>query len=126
MIAEKSFQYSNVIRVAPRKSIRTRARMALVELDRRISFHCRAYKRCRAAMIRLGANADILSRFQNLEKEHIKSSTAVVDPNIPGSSTLKLSWIWQSGFNTDLGSTQAVQECMCLMSFFALCSVDSF
>jgi len=54
------------------------------------------YNRACARMIALGAEADLLTRYQFLEKEHTKSSTAVFDFNTPGSSNIKLSWIWQT------------------------------
>jgi hypothetical protein len=64
-------------------------------------------------MIQLGANQEILSKFRVLLKEDVKSSTALLDPNNPGSSTLQLSWIWQAESNMQQGSTRALQECVC-------------
>ncbi|KAH9959751.1 hypothetical protein BGW80DRAFT_1183207, partial [Lactifluus volemus] len=109
-IADKSFQYSHVLRVAPRKTVSSRARSAVVQLNDWISFYCRVYSRCQLAMTRLGANKKILSKFRVLSKKDVKSSTALLDPNKPGSSTLQLSWIWQVESNIDQGSTQALQE----------------
>jgi hypothetical protein len=40
-IADKSFQYSHIIREAPRKNVRTRARSGISKLNNIISFHCR-------------------------------------------------------------------------------------
>ena len=40
LIAEKSFQYSHLIRVAPRKAIATRSRAAVTRLNQQIAFHC--------------------------------------------------------------------------------------
>jgi hypothetical protein len=111
-IADKSFQYSHVIRVAPRKSVRTRARSAISKLNNLISFHCRAYSKCRAAMVRLGADACTLSRFRVLSKQDVKCSTALLDPNTSGSSTLRLSWIWQTGVAADQRRPHALQECV--------------
>ena len=34
--------------------------------------------------------------FKVLTVNDIKASTAIVNPNEPGSTQLKLSWIWQS------------------------------
>jgi hypothetical protein len=111
-IADKSFQYSHVIRVAPRKSVRTRARSAISKLNNIISFHCRAYSKCRSAMVRLCADSGTLSRFQVLSKQDVKCSTALLDPNTPGSSTLRLSWIWQAGLPADQTKPHALQECV--------------
>lgn len=112
-IADKSFQHSHVLRVAPRKAVRSRARSVIIQLNSRISFYCRVYNKCRLAMVRLGANQEILSKFRVLLKGDVKSSTALLDPNKPGSSTLQLSWIWQAESNVQQGSTQALQECVC-------------
>ena len=111
-IADKSFQYSHVIRPAPRKSVHTRARSAISKLNNIISFHCRAYSKCRSAMVRLGADDVTLSRFQVLSKQDVKCSTALVDPNNPGSSTLRLSWIWQRELGTGGSQPHALRECV--------------
>src|SRR5271156_7019067 len=65
-IADKSFQYSHVIRVAPRKSVRTRARATIAKLNHVIAYQCRVYARCRAAMVILGADATTLNKYQIL------------------------------------------------------------
>ncbi|KAF8965105.1 hypothetical protein BDZ97DRAFT_1659385, partial [Flammula alnicola] len=100
LIAEKSFQYSDVIRAAPRKGVRTRGRAAVKDLNMRISFHCQVYSRCRARLVLLHADEATLQKFRLLKKEDIKASTAVLRPNTPGSTTLQLSWIWHSRMPT--------------------------
>lgn len=114
LIAERSFQYSHVIRPAPRKGVRTRARSTLSKLSHSVSFHCIAYRRCRAAMERLGATPDILNQYQLIQAEDIKTSTALLDPNKPGSTTLRLSWIWQLDSLEPHSSVGALQECALL------------
>ncbi|KAH9481966.1 hypothetical protein JR316_0006496 [Psilocybe cubensis] len=96
MIAEKSFQYSDVIRKAPRKGMRTRARAKIDEMNHTITFYSQLYTECRARLIALGANNSILKRFQVLKKDDVKTSTAILDPNTPGSTRIKLSWIWHN------------------------------
>jgi hypothetical protein len=120
LIAEKSFQYSEVMRVAPTKGVLTRSRGAVKAINLRISFHCQVYGHCRARLIQLGADETTLRQFKELKKEHIKASTAVVAPNARGSTTLQLSWIWQDvsrhmlgNADADLSSTDAatILEC---------------
>jgi hypothetical protein len=96
LIAEKSFQFSHVIRVSPRKGVTTRARAAVRKLNNIIAEHCRFYSRCRAALLILLADAPILSRYRVLNPEDIVGSTVVLNPNQPGSTSIKLSWIWQT------------------------------
>ena len=96
LIAEKSFQFSHVIRVAPRKGVNTRSRAEVKRINLQISVHCRLYTQCRARVIKLGAEPETINRFQPLMVEDVKASTAIVNPNEPGSTRLKLSWIWQT------------------------------
>jgi hypothetical protein len=96
LIAEKSFQFSHVIRVAPRKDVNTRSRAEVKKLNLEISIHCRLYTQCRARLIILGAPPEITNRFQVLTARDVIASTAIVKPNEPGSTKLMLSWIWQS------------------------------
>jgi hypothetical protein len=96
LIAEKSFQFSHVIRVAPRKNVNTRSRAEVKKLNLQISVQCRLYMQCRARLIKLGAPQVTTNRFQVLTINDIKASTAIVNPNERGSTQLKLSWIWQT------------------------------
>jgi hypothetical protein len=93
LIVEKSFQFSHIIRVSPRKGVNTRSRAEVKKLNLQISVHCRLYTQCRIRLIRLGADLVTVNRFQILTLEDVKASTAVVNSNEPGSTRLKLSWI---------------------------------
>ena len=66
------------------------------KINLQISIHCRLYTQCRAQLIKLGASQDQMIHFKVLTVNDIKASTAIVNPNEPGSTQLKLSWIWQS------------------------------
>jgi hypothetical protein len=103
VIAEKSFQYTHVIRVAPRKAVATRARQVVLKLNKNISFYSRIYGRCRAAIERLSENSEPLQVYKILTRQDVKASSAIKNPNTPGSTSLSLSWIWQittAGDNT--------------------------
>src|ERR1700678_3672183 len=69
LIAEKSFQFSHVIHVAPRKDVNTRSRAEVKKLNLKISVHCRLYTQCRARLITLGAPPEVADRFQILTAE---------------------------------------------------------
>jgi hypothetical protein len=105
LIAEKSFQFSHLIRAAPRKAVVTRSRAAVNKLNQQISMHCRMYSRCRSRIVALGADEAILSRLQLLLPNDITASTAIVNPNQPGSTSVKLSWIWQTSGGHRFGLT---------------------
>lgn len=111
LIAEKSFQYSDVIRVAPRKGVRTCARSTIATLNYRIAYHCRVYNRCRSAMVKLGADDEALDNFRILHPQDIRSSSALLNPNKPGSSRIQLSWIWQTA-DTAATTSEGLRECL--------------
>jgi len=103
LIAEKIFQYSHVICVAPRKAVNTHSRAAVKKLNLEIALHCRLYSQCRTRLLRLGADLATQSQFRVLTPDDVKASMAVVNPNEPGSTQLKLSWIWQTAGGHHLG-----------------------
>lgn len=112
-IADKSFQYSHVIRKAPRKAVRTRARTTIANLNNHIGTLARGYKKCWAALRSLDADPQIFRQYRCIEKGDLAASTAILTPNITGSTTLKLSWIWQTEADVDPNdSPEAVTECM--------------
>lgn len=111
LIAEKSFQYSHVIRVAPRKGVNMRSRDAVKKLNLEISVHCQQYSQCRTRLVRLGADLATQSRFMVLTPEDVKASTAIVNPNETGSTRLKLSWIWQTTGGHRLGLSTGQTHC---------------
>jgi hypothetical protein len=117
LIAEKSFQYSHVMRVSPRKGTTTCSRASVKKLNTEIALHCRLYARCRARLILLGGDQ---SRFKVLTPNDVKASTAIINPNESGSTRLKLSWIWESSDGHRFGLAGAGADASvvkCLFSF---------
>ena len=96
LIADKSFQYSHIIREAPRKGVRTRARADIQQLVHKIALHARMYNHCRSRLLALDCDTDTSNMFQRLTKNDLNASTAILKPNAPGSTNLRLSWIWHN------------------------------
>lgn len=97
IIADISFQYSHVIRGAIRRSVRSNAQKRLKTLHHDLVLQARIYSRCRSRLIALKCDQRLLSVFRILTKEDLKASTSILRPNIAGSSSLQLSWLWQTG-----------------------------
>ena len=116
-IADKSFQYSHVIRVAPRKNVNTRARANIAKLNNTIAYHARVYRRCRQAMTSLNADDITLGKYQTLSRDDLRSSAALLNPNEPGSTRVQLSWIWQTAERGSHQSPNALRECELNVSF---------
>ena len=58
--------------------------------------HCCIYSKCQSTLVALGADHLTLSRFNVLNPDDVKGSTAVLNPNEPDYTQIKLSWIWQN------------------------------
>lgn len=134
LVADRSFQFSHVMRTAPNKGVRTRSRTAVAKTNLEVHLVARRYRRCRARMAALGADDATLNTFRILLKGDLDASTAVLKPNMPGSTQLKLPWIWHTStghlpaagfdqFVDDQGAADAgtLLECMSVSSSY--CSV---
>ena len=64
-------------------------------------------------MVRLGADQNVLNKFCILSREDVRASTGILKPNIPGSSNLRLSWIWQNGQSGSGPDTMRECKCKC-------------
>ena len=97
--------------MAPQKSVITQVRNTITKLNQKITFFAKVYNHCHAALLYLGANEHTLQKFRILTKQDVKASSAIVDPNIPGSSSLQLSWIWKMSA-ADLDSPSHLHKCI--------------
>ena len=66
------------------------------QIDSQPTLHARIYTCCQNHLVALNCKESILHQYCTLTKEGLKSSTAILDPNKPGSTSLKMSWIWHS------------------------------
>ena len=129
IIATKSFKYVDQIRKAPRKGVKTRGQVAVLELNRHLSFLCQVYAWNRQKMVDLDAGEETLKVYRVLQKDDVQCSTAVLTPNKKGSTKIKLSWIWQSADRRvaaglikpgDGDDTETVDECKNFPFFHSL------
>ena len=56
------------------------------------------YNHCRSRLVALDCDADTLNMFQRLKKDDLNASTAILNPNMPGSTNIRLSWIWHNSY----------------------------
>ena len=97
-IAHKSFIYRTRIRnnaptVGFVRRLRSYGEVYTIQLT--IDAATKVYNTARKAMVKLGADADLLRKYKPLSSSDLVASTAVMDPNARGQTRLQLSWIWQ-------------------------------
>jgi hypothetical protein len=94
-IGQEAFQFKKILRPAKAKVHRTRAHSAIQSIHRDLVLQCRLYKRTRKSMFCLNMDLPTLhSHYKELTVDDVKVSSAISDPNIPGSTQTGLSWIW--------------------------------
>lgn len=92
-LGEKSFLFRHDLRLADSKVKKTKAWTRLISVNKKVNQHRWVYEKSRAAMIRLGADADMLG-YKTLTRDDCKVSTAVMMPNKPGERDATLAWFW--------------------------------
>lgn len=94
-LGKKSFHFRERLRPAVGKVQKTRAWAAIQAVNAEISQSARVYAFNRTAMIDLGiGEAQLTTTYRDLQASDLITSTAILQPNLPGQSTQRLSWIW--------------------------------
>ncbi|PPQ83233.1 hypothetical protein CVT24_001322 [Panaeolus cyanescens] len=98
LVVDKSLQYSHVVRGQPLKAVMTRSRGKIQDLASELDLEARLYRQTRQRLVTLGADADILAVYQELNPKDTAASTLILSPNERGSTKVAdtLSWIWLS------------------------------
>jgi hypothetical protein len=111
LLGKKSFAFRERLRPAVGKVQKTRAWAAIQALNTEISHAARVYTVNRDAMIRLGLSPEDLTRtYKVLDRSDLVTSTAILQPNLPGQSQHKLSWIWTQDLSPDMQDNH-LSEC---------------
>lgn len=96
-IGQEAYQYKKTLQPAHSKTHRTRARSSIQNVHRALILQTRLYNRTRKAILNIDIESDMLSmEYKELTKNDISVSSAIANPNVAGSSRVKLSWIWTS------------------------------
>lgn len=116
-LGEKSFLFRNDLRLANSKVKKTWSWTRLMAVNQKLNLHRWVYNKARKALIELGADARIQNRYKELTADHLKVSTAVVEPNASGQRDIHLAWFW----NMNLGPRDATDNLLteCKPTLFA-------
>ena len=99
--------------VAPWKGVHTCARATIAKLNHHIAHHAQVYGHCCCTLARLDADAATLDKYKILLKDHLKSSTALLNLNKSGSIHIQLSWICQTAGDPAGGTPESLCKCQC-------------
>jgi hypothetical protein len=62
-------------------------------------------------MVHLGANEELLGKYQSLSKEDLRANSSVADPNARGLCYEGLAWFWSLDVPGDTASNDWMSEC---------------
>jgi hypothetical protein len=89
---------------------KTRALKAANTATAAVKQHARCYSLAHSALVQLGADKAILTRFPLLEKEDLRISRDVVEENRVGQRSEHVSWIWRLDIGKSLGENAWLEE----------------
>lgn len=110
-LGHKSFLFRTQVRLAKSKVRKTRAWGNVNIIEMTVRQHAQIYRLARHAMIRLGADDDILSRYKVLRREDLKATTILMDPSVRGKRHSNLAWFWSMDVRGDSAMESWMQEC---------------
>ena len=112
IIGQQSFQFKNLLRPAQDKVHRTRARTSIQSVYCDLTLKAQIYRWTRQALQSLGLEPQLLiATYRVLDKDDLKVSAAVGDPNQRGLSQTSLSWIWTATHGS-MSTDNYLTECM--------------
>ncbi|KAJ3525420.1 hypothetical protein NMY22_g10585 [Coprinellus aureogranulatus] len=111
-IAYKSYVYMEKIRPYKSKKYKTRGWTTLRDTDTQLKLHVKHYKNARRALLDLPADQPVLTRFQDISKKegHLKTVTAIAEPNAAGQSSAQTAWFWGVDVAGDSGKNAYMND----------------
>lgn len=110
-LADKAVLFRTEVRHSKSQARSTRAWGKVHAADAIVTRHCKMYRTCRTAMVALGADEELLSRYELLRDEDLKVSTAVVMPNSRDHRNASLAWFWTMDIPRDTEMNDWMSEC---------------
>jgi hypothetical protein len=111
-LGHKSLLFRRKVRDSKNQKGKTRAWKEVAQSAGRVMKHVASNQRAQRALERLGADEEILERYQDIKKEDLKISSDMVEENRIGQWNDTLAWFWCLGPQTDAEGDSWMQECM--------------
>ena len=116
-LADKSMIFRQDVRHARNYNLTTQAWGQIASMNLTLNRHASLYRWCHWQMAALGADADILIRYQELHASDLSVTTAISNPNARGHRDDRLAWFWTMSVPCDTDRNNWMSECMCYTSF---------
>lgn len=110
-LADKAVLFRTDVRHASNQAANTRAWGKVHSADAILSKHAAIYRKCRAAMVSLSANDEMLERYRPLKEADLRVSSAVLHPDGRAKRTENLAWFWTMDIPRDTEADDWMSEC---------------
>ena len=115
-LVHKALLFRTRVRNASSIKEKTKAWDDVKTARRQVDKHVRGYHRARSAMVRLGADAELLEKYLLIERKDLAISGDITNEKRLGQRNDKLSWFWGAG--RDLNANNIwMTECVCFLFF---------
>jgi hypothetical protein len=111
-LGHKALLFRSKVRYSKNQKGKTRAWKEVAQSSGRVMKYVGCYQRARQALERLGADEEILEKYQEIGKEDLKMSSDMVEENRYGQRNDTLAWFWRLGPQTDAEGDSWMEECM--------------
>lgn len=110
-LAQVSLVFRTKVREAKSVYTRTRSWNEVQRSNMQVQQHVSRYKTARNALIQLRASPDILGRFLEIKREHLKMPGDIVEANRIGQRSDSLAWFWRLDANKSGNQEGWMKEC---------------
>ncbi|KIN94167.1 hypothetical protein M404DRAFT_35316 [Pisolithus tinctorius Marx 270] len=109
-LVDKAVIFRNVVRHSKSYSMKTRAWDTIHTINGVVRKQAAIYKQCQKAMVILGASAETLTRYQQLQTTDLTITTAIINQNAHAHRASNLPWFWSIDVPTDMESITWMSE----------------
>ncbi|KAG2105027.1 uncharacterized protein F5147DRAFT_579550, partial [Suillus discolor] len=109
-LVDKAVIFRNTVRSAKSQASSTRAWTQVRSVEAAVNLNARIYSKCLLQLAKL-PDHDLRKKYLPLQKEHLKASTAVADPNACGQRDATLAWFWSIDIQGDTSGNDWMTEC---------------
>jgi hypothetical protein len=110
-LGHKSYLFRNNVCPARTQRLKTRAWAEVHAVESTVQHHAQVYNRAQQSMLDLGADASLLDRYKVLERQHLRTNTTVIAPNVRGQRNKSLPWFWSMDVRRDADVGAWMNDC---------------
>jgi hypothetical protein len=110
-LRHKALLFRTQVRYTKNTKGKTRAWKEVSKSSMEVMKHVHCYRRAWKALQQLGADDEILEKYQEIKKEDLRMSGDMMEENRVGQRSDTLAWFWRLGPHSDMEGDDWMEEC---------------